>query len=53
MVLLNAGAALFVAGEANTVKTGIATAAAAIDSGAAAKLLAQLVAVSNGAGASS
>ena len=35
VVLLNAGAALFVAGDADTVKAGIAKAAAAIDSGAA------------------
>ena len=35
VVLLNAGAALFIAGEADTVKAGIAQAAAAIDSGAA------------------
>ncbi|HEX8031253.1 MAG TPA: anthranilate phosphoribosyltransferase [Vicinamibacterales bacterium] len=47
VVLLNAGAALFVAGECDTVKAGIATAAAAIDSGAANDVLARLVTVSN------
>ena len=47
VVLLNAGAALFVAGQADTVKDGIAKAAAAIDSGAARKVLEQLIAVSN------
>jgi len=52
VVLLNAGAALFVAGQAETVKAGIATAGAAIDSGAAREVLKKLVAVSNnGAGA--
>ncbi len=35
VVLLNAGAALFVAGRVDTIKEGIAIAAAAIDSGAA------------------
>jgi anthranilate phosphoribosyltransferase len=53
VVLLNAGAALFVAGRADTVRDGIAAAAAAIDSGAAAKVLAALIEVSNrGTGAS-
>jgi len=47
VVLLNAGAALFVAGVADTVKSGIATAAAAIDSGAAMDVLNKLIAVSN------
>jgi anthranilate phosphoribosyltransferase len=47
VVLLNAGAALFVAGQASDVKEGIATAAAAIDSGKAAAVLHQLAAVSN------
>ena len=47
VVLLNAGAALFVAGEADTVVAGIAKAAAAIDSGKAATVLEQLIAVSN------
>ena len=53
VVLLNAGAALFVGGHAPTVQEGIATAAAAIDSGAAMKVLDQLIAVSNRAGARS
>jgi anthranilate phosphoribosyltransferase len=47
VVLLNAGAALFVAGHADTVKAGIAKAAAAIDSGAAMEVLKKLVAASN------
>ena len=47
VVLLNAGAALFVAGQAQTVKAGIATAAAAIDSGAAREVLKKLISVSN------
>ena len=47
VVLLNAGAALFVAGQAETVKAGIATAAAAIDSGAAREVLTKLISVSN------
>lgn len=51
VVLLNTGAALFIAGQADTVRAGIAQAAAAIDSGAARDVLARLVAVSNGAGA--
>jgi anthranilate phosphoribosyltransferase len=46
VVLLNAGAALFVAGEADTVKTGIARAAAAIDTGAARDVLKRMIAVS-------
>ena len=52
VVLLNAGAALFVAGVADTVTAGIATAENAIDSGAAANVLKQLIAVSNRVGAS-
>ena len=52
VVLLNAGAALFVAGVADTVKAGIAQAAAAIDGGAAMNVLNKLVSVSTrGAGA--
>jgi anthranilate phosphoribosyltransferase len=52
VVLLNAGAALFVAGEADTVGAGIAKASAAIDGGAAMDVLKKLVTVSNdGAGA--
>ena len=47
VVLLNAGAALFVAGAADTVKAGIAKAADAIDSGAAMDVLNKLIAVSN------
>ncbi len=52
VVLLNAGAALFVAGVVDTVTAGIAKAGAAIDSGAAMGGLNKLIAVSNrGAGA--
>ncbi len=47
VVLLNAGAALFVAGQADTVKDGIAKAAAAIDNGSARKVLEKLIDVSN------
>ncbi len=47
VVLLNAGAALFVAGQAETVKAGIAEAAAAIDSGKAASTLSKLADMSN------
>jgi anthranilate phosphoribosyltransferase len=47
VVLLNAGAALFVAGQAETVKAGIARAAEAIDSGAASDVLRRLVDASN------
>jgi anthranilate phosphoribosyltransferase len=47
VVLLNAGAALFVAGSAATVRDGIAQAAKAIDSGAATAVLDMLIAVSN------
>jgi len=43
IVLLNAGAALFVAGRVDTIKDGIAVAAAAIDSGAARGRLQQMV----------
>ena len=43
VVVLNAGAALFIAGKAASVKDGIARAGEAIDSGAAVRLLAQLV----------
>jgi anthranilate phosphoribosyltransferase len=46
VVLFNAGAALFVAGHATSVREGLATAAAAIDDGRAARALATLVAVS-------
>lgn len=51
VVLLNAGAGLFVAGQAATVKAGIARAAVAIDSGAAREILKKMVAVSNRDGA--
>jgi anthranilate phosphoribosyltransferase len=43
VVLLNAGVALFVAGRVDTIKDGIAVAAAAIDSGAALQRLQQMV----------
>ena len=43
IVLLNAGAALFVAGRVDTIKDGIAVAAAAIDSGSARGRLQQMV----------
>ncbi len=51
VVLLNTGAALFIAGQADSVRIGVAQAATAIDSGAAAAVLANLVRVSNGAAA--
>ncbi len=47
IVLINAGAALIVAGKAQTLKEGAARAADAIDSGAARATLAKLVAISN------
>ena len=47
VVLLNAGAALFVAGAAPSIGEGIAQAAAAIDEGKAAAVLKQLASVSN------
>jgi anthranilate phosphoribosyltransferase len=47
IVLLNAGAALFVAGAAETVRAGIGMAAGAIDSGASRGVLDRLVAASN------
>jgi len=46
VVVLNAGAALFVAGRAESVKDGMRRAAAAIDSGAARDTLARVVATS-------
>ena len=46
VVLLNAGAALFICGQATTLKQGIAKSAAAIDDGRAARALAGLVAIS-------
>jgi anthranilate phosphoribosyltransferase len=47
IVLLNAAVSLLIAGTVATVSEGIARAAAAIDSGAAAGVLERLVAVSN------
>ena len=47
VVLLNAGAALFVAGHADTVKAGLAKAAAAIDNGSAQDVLEKLIEISN------
>ncbi len=46
VVLLNAGAALFIAGRADSVRAGIMQAAGAIDSGRATEVLARLVALS-------
>src|SRR6478735_4969421 len=46
VVLLNAGAGLLIAGQAPSVQEGIVRAAAAIDSGAAAKTLDRLIAMS-------
>jgi len=46
VVLLNAGAALFVAGRVDTIREGIAAAAAAVDSGAATERLARMVELS-------
>ncbi len=46
VVLLNAGAALFVAGRADSIRDGMTQAAHAIDSGAARSTLARLVALS-------
>lgn len=47
VVLLNAGAALFVAGRADSVRAGIALAGDAIDAGAARTTLDRLIAASN------
>ncbi len=47
IVLINAAAALVVAGEAEALQPGLAQAAKSIDSGAAAGALARLVAISN------
>jgi anthranilate phosphoribosyltransferase len=49
VVLLNAGAGLFIAGRAPSVRDGIAGAARAVDEGRAAETLARLVAASNAA----
>ena len=51
IVVLNAGAALFVAGQVADVRAGITRAAAAIDSGAARATLARMVAASQEAAA--
>ena len=45
---MNAGAGLVVAGKATTLADGMATAAQAIDSGRALKVLDRLVEISNG-----
>jgi anthranilate phosphoribosyltransferase len=47
-VLMNAGAGLVVAGKATTLADGMVTAAQAIDSGRALKVLDRLVEISNG-----
>jgi anthranilate phosphoribosyltransferase len=47
LVLLNAGAALYVGGGAESIKAGVVQAAGAIDSGAAAELLSRYVAKTN------
>ncbi len=47
IALINAGAALVVAGKAASLKDGVAQGAAAIDSGAARRALERLIAVSN------
>lgn len=46
-VLLNAGAALYIAGKAGTMKDGVALAASLIDSGAAKRVLEKMIEVSN------
>ncbi|MGH9174841.1 MAG: anthranilate phosphoribosyltransferase, partial [Vicinamibacterales bacterium] len=46
VVLLNAGAALFVAGRSDSIRTGVGVAAEAIDSGTAKAMLARLAAIS-------
>ena len=46
-VLLNAGAALYIAGKADTMADGVALAGELIDSGAATRTLEKLIAVSN------
>ena len=47
-VLMNAGAALYIAGEAEDIKSGIALAAELIDSGKALDTLEKFIEVSNG-----
>jgi anthranilate phosphoribosyltransferase len=49
VVLLNSGAALYVAGKAGTVRDGIGLAAESIDSGKARQKLEQLVELTNAA----
>ena len=51
IVILNAGAALYAANVADSIKSGMALAQAAIESGAAKAKLAQLVAFSTSAAA--
>jgi anthranilate phosphoribosyltransferase len=51
VVLLNAGAALFVAGQTDSIQDGVTAAAAAIDSGKAQQVLERLVTISQSAGA--
>ena len=46
-VLMNAGAALYIAGKADSMKDGVKLAAELIDSGKAAKTLEKFIAVSN------
>lgn len=46
-VLLNAGAALYIGGKADSIKEGVALAAKLIDSGKALEALNQLIEVSN------
>lgn len=46
-VLLNAGASLYIAGKADTMKGGVALAGELIDSGEATRILEKLIAVSN------
>lgn len=49
IVLLNAGACLFIAGKADSIATGVALAAQTIDSGAALAKLSEFVLATNGA----
>jgi anthranilate phosphoribosyltransferase len=51
VVLLNAGAALFVAGRTDSIQDGVTAAAEAIDSGNARQVLERLVTISQSAGA--
>lgn len=52
IVLLNSAAALIVAGKADTLRAGVETAAAAVDSGAALQVLERLVEITNKGAAS-